>query len=89
MGLNIKNTEVERLAAEIAASTGETKTEAIRQALLLRAQRLGVQSAAARWEAVRDTLAAEIWPRVPKEIRQHGLSKQAQGEAVGYGPAGF
>lgn len=33
MALNIKNREVERLAAEIAALTGESKTEAIRRAL--------------------------------------------------------
>ena len=30
MGLNIKNIEVEALAAEVAAITGETKTEALR-----------------------------------------------------------
>ena len=30
MGLNLKNQEVERLAAEVAALVGETKTEAIR-----------------------------------------------------------
>jgi hypothetical protein len=33
MGFNLKNPEVERLAAEIAAMMGETKTEAIRRAL--------------------------------------------------------
>ena len=33
MALNIKNTEVERLAAEVAELSQETKTEAIRRAL--------------------------------------------------------
>ena len=33
MALNIKNAEVERLAAEVARLTGESKTEAIRRAL--------------------------------------------------------
>jgi len=42
MALNIKNIEVERLAAQIAEITGETKTEAIRRALLERKDRLGL-----------------------------------------------
>jgi antitoxin VapB len=40
MGLNIKNPEVERLAAEVARLAKESKTEAIRQALADRKQRL-------------------------------------------------
>ena len=40
MALNIKNDEVERLAAEVARLTGESKTEAIRRALAERRQRL-------------------------------------------------
>lgn len=36
MPLNIKNAEVERLAEPVARLTGETRTEAIRQALLAR-----------------------------------------------------
>lgn len=33
MALNIRNTEAERLAAELARQTGETKTEAVIKAL--------------------------------------------------------
>ena len=33
MALNIRNPETERLAAELAKETGETKTEAVRKAL--------------------------------------------------------
>jgi len=33
MGLDIKNSEVENLAGEVAALMGVTKTEAVRQAL--------------------------------------------------------
>ena len=40
MALNLKNAEVERLAAEVAGLTGESKTEAIRRALLERRRRL-------------------------------------------------
>ncbi|MSO83388.1 MAG: PSK operon transcription factor, partial [Acidobacteria bacterium] len=40
MALNLKNPEVERLAAEVARLTGESKTEAIRRSLEERRQRL-------------------------------------------------
>ena len=40
MALNLKNDEVERLAAEVAGMTGESKTEAIRRALDERKRRL-------------------------------------------------
>ena len=45
MPLNIKNSEVERLAAEVARLTGESKTEAIRRALDERRRRLSGLSA--------------------------------------------
>jgi antitoxin VapB len=40
MALNIRNSEVEELAGALARLTGETKTEAVRQALLDRLVRL-------------------------------------------------
>lgn len=40
MALNIRNTEAERLAAEVARRTGETKTEAVTRALRERLDRL-------------------------------------------------
>lgn len=39
MALNLKNVEVDRLAAEVARLTGESKTKAIRRALEERRQR--------------------------------------------------
>lgn len=42
MALNIKNTEVERLAAEVAEMAGESKTEAVRRALEERRARLSL-----------------------------------------------
>lgn len=39
MALNIRNAETERLAADLAALTGETKTEAVRLALVERLER--------------------------------------------------
>src|SRR5438034_1295824 len=44
MALNIKDPETERLAAEVAALAAETKTGAIRVALLERKQRLTAQA---------------------------------------------
>ena len=41
MALNLKSLKVERLAQEVANLTGSIKTEAIRQALLEKKQRLG------------------------------------------------
>jgi len=40
MALNIRNSEAERLAAELASRTGETKTEAVAQALRERLARV-------------------------------------------------
>ena len=44
VALNIKDPETERLAAEVAALTSETKTGAIRVALQERKERLAVQA---------------------------------------------
>ena len=40
MALNIRNTETERLAAELALLTGQTKTEAVTEALRSHLERL-------------------------------------------------
>lgn len=40
MALNIRHAETEKLAEEVAKLTGETKTEAVRRALLDRLKRL-------------------------------------------------
>jgi antitoxin VapB len=40
VALNIRNAEAERLAAAVARLTGESKTEAVRQALADRLERL-------------------------------------------------
>ena len=59
MALNIRNPEAERLAAELAKATGETKTEAVIKALRERWARL-------RRERRRKRLADEL-----DEIAQH------------------
>lgn len=75
MGLNIKNVEVERLAAEVAALTGETKTEAIRQALMARKKNLETQS----WRRAvlfREWLERDVWPHIKPEFRGKPVTKE-------------
>lgn len=88
MGLNIKNQEVERLATEIAAKTGESKTEAIRVALEDRRKKLGIETPGEKRKRVMRYLETEVWPKIPPELLGKGLSKEEQDELCGYGPDG-
>jgi len=89
MALNIKNGEVETLAAEVAKMTGETKTEAIRKALAERHQRLVRESGpTARAERLGRFLEEEIWAVVPPEKLGRPVSKREREEILGYGEEG-
>ena len=62
MALNIKNPQVESLAAEVSQITGETKTEAIRRALEERKQRLSFSMVHEnRADELRSFLEREVW----------------------------
>lgn len=66
MALNLKNAEVERLVGEVAAMTGETKTEAVRQALVERMARLAFRASGQdRGARIKRFLESEAWPAVP------------------------
>jgi len=88
MALNLKNIEVERLAAEVARLTGESKTEAIRRALEERRQRLRRQSSSDRRERVLQFLKKKVWPTLPKAQIGRRLSRAEEDEILGYGPEG-
>jgi antitoxin VapB len=89
VGLNIKNSEVEQLAEELARLTGETKTEAIRQALLERRARLRTRiSPAARRARLDSFLVREVWSRVPPEQMGKAPDKAERERILGYGPEG-
>jgi antitoxin VapB len=89
MALNIKNDEVERLAAEVARLTGESKTEAIRQALAERRQRLAYRiSPGDRETQVTRFLEREVWPRIPADQLGRRLSRSEEDEILGYGEEG-
>jgi len=89
MPLNIKDEETERLAREVAALTGESKTGAIRNALRERRQRLALQRTVGdRERALRALLEEEIWPALPAEMLGRGPSREEQEAILGYGPDG-
>ncbi len=87
MALNIKNPEVERLAAEVAHLAHESKTEAIRQALIARKAQLSARHRRKR-ESVQAFLERSIWPTVPKDVLGKTVTKSEREEILGFGPDG-
>jgi antitoxin VapB len=88
MPLNIKNAAVERLAAELARLTGESKTEAIRRALDERLRRLKGPSGDRRRKRVMRLLTKTIWPALPKRERGRRLTRAEEDEILGFGTGG-
>jgi antitoxin VapB len=90
MGLNLKNQEVERLAAEVAALVGETKTEAIRRALEERKARLSFQvTKRDRKSRLKSLLETEVWPSIPKKLLGKRLTRKEHDRILGYGREGI
>jgi len=90
MALNIKNSEVERLAAEVAALANESKTEAIRRALIDRRERLALgRSKASRPDRIEALLRSRIWPQIPRDVLGKAVSREEKEAILGYGPEGF
>ena len=88
MALNLKNAEVERLAAEVARLTGESKTEAIRRALEERRRRLKSPSTEQRRARVLRFLEKKVWPTLPAGERGRRLTAAEEDDILGYGPDG-
>ena len=89
MALNIKNSEVERLATEVAAMMGESKTEAIRRALVERKQRLSFQvTQKDRKTKLKNFMEQEIWPLIPEELIGKRLTHKEEDRLLGYGREG-
>jgi antitoxin VapB len=91
MALNIKNGQVERLAAEVSRMTGETKTEAIRRALEDRKNRLVSKASPTRDRAskIMDYLEREVWPKIPADVLGKKITKRQREEILGIGPDGY
>lgn len=90
MALNIKNVEVERLAAEVAHLANETKTEAIRVALQERRARLRCgRGPSERRKHLHRLLETVIWPQIPKDVLGKPISKEEREDILGIGPEGY
>ncbi len=91
MALNIKNEIVERLAAEIARLTGESKTEAIRRALEDRKIQLAAKASPTmdRASKIMDYLEREVWPNIPADVLGKKVTKREREEILGIGPDGY
>jgi antitoxin VapB len=88
VALNLKNSEVERLADEVARLTGESKTEAIRRALAERHRRLTRRSTSERRKRVIKFLETRVWASTPKAQLGRRLSRAEEDEILGYAPEG-
>jgi antitoxin VapB len=90
VALNIKDPETERLAAEVAALTGTTKTGAVRYALrqVLAAAAQSHASVRHREERLTRFLEEEIWPLVPPAQLGKPASKAEREEILGFGEHG-
>jgi len=89
MALNIKNPEVERLAGEVAALAGESKTQAIRRALEERKSRLRVRVVRRdRRAELRRFLESEVWSQVPKHLIGKRLPRSEEERILGFGRDG-
>ena len=89
MPLNIKNPRVERLAAEVAMLTGESKTEAIGKALEERKRRLVAAPAGDRRSAVLSFLKKRVWSGVPAKEKGRVLTRNEEDAILGYGSEGI
>ncbi len=90
MGLNIKSAEVERLASEVAGMAHESKTEAIRRALLERKARLEARSGnRVGGRNLREYLEQSVWPLIPQGKLGQTLTRDEEDQILGYGPEGY
>ena len=90
MALNIKNLDVERLAAEVASAAHETKTEAIRRALAERLARLRARHGKRGGRKdLREYLERNVWPRMPPGEMGRVMSREEEDRILGYGPEGY
>ncbi len=87
MALNIKDPETERLVAEVAALTGESKTRTVREAVAEKKRRL---EAKRKRKDLLTFLEEEIWPHIPPEqLGKPSLTKAEVEEILGIGAEGY
>jgi antitoxin VapB len=90
MALNVKNVDVERLAGEVANLAHETKTEAIRRALVERRARLQARAGKPGGrKSLREYLERNVWPLMPPGELGRMMSSEEEDQILGYGPEGY
>lgn len=87
MALNIKNAEVERLAAKVAKALGVSKTEALRVSLAAKDQELDQEFVRKRAD-FRKFMEENVWSKVPVGLLGTSISKDEEEEILGYGTHG-
>lgn len=98
VALNIKDKEAEALVNELASLTGETPTDAVRQAARERLERLEggraqvgappVDDPRRDAESMRRFMETEIWPQLSGKWRGKRMTRAERAEILGYGPDG-
>jgi antitoxin VapB len=90
MALNIKNSDVEKLATEVAALARETKTEAIRRALLERRARLQARAGKLGGrKSLQEYMEQNVWPMMPPGVLGRVMTREEEDQILGYGPEGY
>jgi antitoxin VapB len=87
MPMSIKNAEVEQLAEEVSRLTRVSKTEAIRQALQEKRQRIVLSGGTGRGQRMIAFLEERVWPNLPPGVSQR-WTKDEEDAALGYGEHG-
>lgn len=88
MALNIKNAEVERLAAALAKATNRTKTETIRIALEHEYARQGIHPERKNMGHLQEYLEKNVWPITAPDGFAEPMTKQEVEEILGFGKDG-
>ena len=89
MALSIKDEEAVRLAGEVAALAGESKTRAVKVALSERRERLTLARVDRdRGAKLRRFLEQEVWTQVPSTVLARPISRREREAILGYGPEG-
>lgn len=91
MGIDFEDAEMRKLATEVAEMTGETETEAVREALRERRERVGPKPRRqTKYPTMREWMEKEIWPHIPpEELGKPPLTKAEVEEILGIGPEGY
>jgi antitoxin VapB len=88
-GLVRQDPQTEALAAEVAALANETKTQAVRTALLERKERLQARKRRhARGQRIGRFLEDGAWPQISDAVLGRPISKAEREAILGYGREG-